>query len=214
MNTLILSLPRTGSSYLYATLYSLHDHAYAEPFRKVTDPIQFVNTLPDNVLIKSHYRQLNVLDQPTRDKFMDRDWNIIMLLRRNVFKMTISRAMGIHTGEYRDFTYKQGDIFTLNIPDVMALFVDTLHLVADLVAYRAATHTVLYYEDLTFVPAKDLATMHFPANGSDVQDDRLRSPGMNVVANLNILYNVCRDYMYTYNHPTIRYNYNMEIITI
>jgi hypothetical protein len=214
MDTLILSMPRTGSSYLYATLCSLHEHTYAEPFRKVTDPIQFVNTMPDNVLIKSHYKQLNVLDQPTRDKFMDRDWNIIMLLRRNVFKMTISRALAIHTGEYRDFTYGQGDKFKLNIRAVMALFVDTLHLVADLVAHRSSTHNVMYYEDLTFVPVMDLATLNLPVSGLCVQDDRLRSPGMNVVDNIDILYDLCREYMETYHHPTIRYNDKMEITTI
>ena len=215
MNTLILSVPRSGSTYLYTILYPLHDCVYSEPFRKVTDPTQFVNTLPaDNVLIKSHYRQLRWLGRPTHDRFMGRDWNIIMLLRRNVFAMTISRAMAIHTGEYKDFTYGQDDIFTLNIYDVIALHADSLRFIADLVDACLPTPTVLYYEDLTFDPVTDCTTMGLPATRSDVQVDRLRSPGMHVVANLNILHDLCSEYMRTYSHPTIRYNHNMEITSI
>lgn len=200
MKLMILSQPRSGSSYLLSVFQ--HNYAasvvFAEPFSddNVIDS-SYVNNIIEkcnnnNFIIKTHISQLSEIE--SRDYFLYNDWHKIILLRKNLYKQAVSFALA-RTLNVFDFTGK----FFLPIKVDTTMFLKSCELLVNewntFVNWKEnmTNYKITYYEDLTFKPTKDIKKLGFPINIQKYNNQILPTPPL--VKNQKILKEVFNEYM-------------------
>lgn len=167
----IISMPRTGSTYLYSIIKKHVPNCYgaAEPFYfdslqecspdfaiqwKLKKLISNVRKF-SNAVLKTHMHQREQIVSNNAE-YENLQWTKILLLRRNIFEAVLSFTIANHINDYSN-------------PDVdrpitihETAFLSKLEKVLDMwklfVQYKNQNkyHHIVYFEDLTFDPAIDL----------------------------------------------------------
>jgi len=121
---LLLTMARTGSTYLARALYSaMPGNAYLrlEPFNEASMPnyrrsyVDFIidkSKKKSNVIIKTHLHQLDRIScQDQQDCFLNNiPWYKILLLRKDFFSCVLSNAVAFSIDNFGDKEYKKIDL--------------------------------------------------------------------------------------------------------
>lgn len=169
MKTLILSLGRSGSSYLgnllkfYAADNAMH---LMEPFSSSNMPLyddHYVKTIIEqcsnrSIVLKTHLNQFSLLKKEHQDFFLNtNEWFVIYNLRKNIFLCALSHPVADKLNNFNDRPYETVNIcldetaFNNMIDSKLLMWEKFSRLKKD-----SAYHKIVYYEDLTFVHAEDI----------------------------------------------------------
>jgi len=183
MKIQLLSLPRSGSTYLYGVLRNAV--APAQPVDMFNEPFNFNaryrQTMPDvrkieiiqqkiqqcknttDLVIKNHINHFDNINQyHLKDEFNSISWDTIVLIRRDLFKTAISLSTSRLNKEWIKYREVQTP-FKID-PE---FFIDQLHYVVSMI--HDITHNVhsfrysqvLFYEGLTFNHESDFNRISF-----------------------------------------------------
>jgi hypothetical protein len=169
MKIQILSLPRTGSAYLRKML-SLQmqelDSFYtiSEPFNETKTEYIDKNFIIEkiisskNVLVKSHIHELCAINNTDLfKKYSLINWYTICLLRKNIFNMTLSRAIALHTNVWDEQDYSNLN-FEIDLNFYENCLNESLTWIKS-IKYNVLNFNykkILFYEDLNFCSTNDL----------------------------------------------------------
>ncbi len=170
MKIQIISLPRSGSSYLRSMIdFHISNDNYfsiSEPFNKekkfiINEVLHKLKT-HDVVLVKNHLNQLLDLEKKYFDKFKEIPWTTFFLMRKNLFNMTISRCISlisgiwdIHDGELTQTLHIDKDFFLYNFEWTLK-YTYLLYNNCLSINYKK----MIFYEDLFFDNFLDLKTLN------------------------------------------------------
>ena len=168
----ILSLPRSGSTYLYDIFrkaYPDYTH-YFEPLRKnhlgsskeetirkSLDDIgvsisKSVDFNQDNIITK------NMITHENNGIPYGDDWYTIKLIRNNSFDQTLSLIIALRNG---NFFIDEKETFEIDEKYFVDVFNNYIKPYKEDLKEASADLTV-YYEDLSYLPNKDLCKLGFP----------------------------------------------------
>ncbi len=194
MNYILLSYPRSGSSYLSSCLLRANETPnmlFSEPF--VFDYLKMRARGEDNCHIKMSKEEQYRFIKSTNEyiiklhwykehfQFYNFDAKVILLLRRNIFETTCSLCLSkIHNlwfnYDIKD-TYIPLDIFKVNL----LFLLNTINSIV-----QEKYDKVIYYEDLTFNVKNDIKALGFTCHNSN--NSHIKSPDKEVsVKNLKEL---------------------------
>ena len=201
MKLMILSQPRSGSSYLQNVFRRNYAASvvFPEPFSEDNGVIDssYVNNIIEqcnnnSFVMKTHISQL--FDIESRDYFLYNDWHKIILLRKNLYKQAMSFALAQTLNEF-DFTGK----FFLPIKVDTKMFLKSCELLVNewntFVNWKEnmTNYKITYYEDLTFKPTKDIKKLGFPINTQKYKNKTIKTPPL--VKNEHVLIEIFNEYM-------------------
>lgn len=197
MKLLILSIPRTGSSYLIDALNPYFKKRLSEPFRKTPNAESIIHLAETSkhILVKTHYYQLPK-DKQLRDKFLNINWKTVVLLRRDIFKCSTSFALAMHLNEFRDYSYNNSSKFIIDEDHYLKCLTQIVRWKDELAEYasKLSNSQIIYYEDLTFVPSIDASNLTVLKNRTKIksnqEDVTTKSPGSSVIENIDNLYDI------------------------
>lgn len=178
MRIQILSLPRTGSAYLREMidrqLLNLPNYyIISEPFNNsksnqdgYQDREAIIEKIrnADIVLVKNHIHELEeLIGTEIMGCFCSFDWYTICLLRKNIFEMTLSRAIALQTDVWEDQNF-----LDLKLTIDNNFFEDCLHNSIrwiEMIKRNALNFTynkIVFYEELTFNSRRDFDNIGLP----------------------------------------------------
>lgn len=203
MKIQILSLPRTGSSYLRSMLNSQmrnynNFYTISEPFNHSKNNIKSYknkNKIIKNInksnyiLVKSHIYQLFDIDKLLLEKYCSVDWFTICLLRKNIFEMTLSRAIALKTNVWNNQKHNN---LKINIDS--GFFKNCLQDSVKWIQIMKQNHfnfnynKIIYYEDLNFNSLDDLKILNISLPHVKLYESKKRYSKKKVVLNYNELF--------------------------
>jgi hypothetical protein len=196
MKIQILSLPRTGSTYLFHMLnLQLTDcedfYSISEPFNvnKKNFKKSVKNILKNkNVLVKSHvYELIYIKESLLFRKYCSVDWHTICLLRKNVFEMTLSRAIALIVKNW-DNLYCDGLKLKINPLIFKKQLLESLYWLR-LIKYNSFNvKNIIYYEELTFDSSQDMKRLNLPIEHTIFYKSKKFHDNKQIVSNYNDLY--------------------------
>lgn len=186
----IVSMPRTGSSYLRRTirLYicngneecNINEPFNNENFESKKDKVSYFLNLnekikkQENVVVKNHYSQLLHLKMNNPEfynQFITNSFFNIFLLRKNFFESTLSHAIAKKTSVWGDDEPLEAivNLTEKEFESSMNWYKNLWIMVAENVL-NIPVDKVVYYEDLTFLP--DIDFLNITGNAVEfIRDD-------------------------------------------
>jgi len=204
MKIQILSMPRTGSSYL-KTMLNFQMTKYvnyftiSEPFNdskqsliKYQNRNTIINSIKssDNALVKSHIHELiNIQHTDVFKEYSAIDWYTICLLRRNIFTLTLSRVIAISTGVWDNQNFKNL-IMHIDFEIFKNYLIQTLNWIRfiKLNSFNFIFHKVVFYEDLLFKSESDLNNIGIPVTHTTYYAPSRLYLKRDIISNYNELY--------------------------
>lgn len=226
----VLSIPRSGSAYfrsMVAQKLKIYNSIYtiSEPFNEKHNHGNLYNILDTMnlshvVVTKNHIDQLLDIKNTNEEiyqKFINVGWFNIVLLRKNIFENTLSRAIALIKNSWNNHTYSESDSLLLDIK----FFKDQL----DTTVYywksistnllKIQYNNVIYYEDLSFEPNTDFDFLNyycnFPLKSGHIEFNTTKSPEKTkIVSN----YNELKEFTFNYMNKLTIYGVNITGINL
>lgn len=178
INELILTLPRTGSTYLG---WSIYYHKYGIHRPTMIEHFHFPSDLHDSVKLQYYQTQIDLLDNSIvpvlklhnfhinelkkyqlYEKLLEKmsDSTVYLLLRRNVFDLTLSHAIAEKTDQWKFYNYMPDKIY-IEINRFTELMTSKINESTEIFekAKEFDTHKILYYEDFTYNTQTDFESL-------------------------------------------------------
>lgn len=224
MNEIILTVPRTGSTYLgwciYYHKYGVHKKTYIEPFHlppSVTADQKY--NFYDNVIknlknsdvpvLKLHNYHINELKEfNLYDKFYEKISNskVILMLRKNFYDLCLSHAVAEKTNLWKHYNEMPTDL-EIDVENFKKLLnhkcEDLKEMMINIKDYDL--HKIVYYEDLAFDTQSDYALLELgPCNfiGNEIPYNKAPSY-INIVKNYHELHSIAHQYFVDHETPLV-----------
>ena len=234
MNILIFSQSRTGSSYLMSMFRSSNIHflSYPEPFgsdnmnsysQKYVRNILKTIKKTSNVLCKEHFYNFdNRLPDVDKTAFLNNNWYIISLLRKDLVEATLSDLIARHTNLWYNPNYKFKEKFIIaehKFLKDLKLRVNRVIKFAEWQQQNKLVNEFIYYEDLTFDFKKDYKNLKLSNIGPNINtitfkhNKHKQSPTKDsILINYDRLKQIGLEQILTVSHPYI--DNNNSVITL
>lgn len=220
----ILSIPRTGSSYVRRVIRlhtcmgieqcNINEPFSNENFETLSDKDGYSASLNDtiakneNIVVKNHYYQLALLKEKfpsIYNAYLNNAFFNIQLLRKDFFESALSNAIAKKTRIWGDDTppATHADITQENLLESMRWYRRLWEMAAHN-PLNLTVNTTIYYEELSFIPHIDFQLI----TGNIVEKiaDSVTTPSKNkklVVDNYNELKELSLTFLNSFSHPGI-----------
>lgn len=222
----ILSLPRTGSSYLYVTVIqnlfeinNVNEYLIPEPFATdVVNPHLYKKhikgfTATANAATKNHSDQLQFLKNNFSDlykQFVAIDWFTVCILRRNLFESALSQTISIKTNQFDSYDY-EGKLRMVVPIEQFSTRIDEYFFWWTMIAnneFNLDYKKVVYYEDLTFNSLEDFKMLDIckPAENRPLIITQKSPEKKDIIENYDELREYYNNYIKTKNCENIIIN--------
>ncbi len=220
MKILLLTMSRTGSTYLTKTLNSAmpeNSIVYYEPFNenhmfkyKKGYVNNLINVVENNtqVLLKSHFDQINRIKKPSQiDYFLNNSvWYKILLLRKDLFSCTLSHTVAHLLNNFGNKLY-----YKTSLKIDVNLFLDSLE--SKTKNWKKFSNLkidnnynqIIYFEDLKF-NSEDFKLIKIKFNLDDIKTIKNTNPTPKKLINIenkDKLYNIFLNKITKFNYPGI-----------
>jgi hypothetical protein len=232
MKILLLSLARTGSNYFYHEILKhidSFDLLLSEPFKyeimttvgdEYTKSILEKISKAEKILFKTHLNQLDRISNADKLTLLNQNWHKIILLRKNIFKCTISHALADVFDQFSEYTYDETLKLSIDRKIFEELFLRKLKHWEQFVEFKAQNKIddILYYEDFTFVPRNDFNKISLSEKYNNILATKLNTErkapnNSKIINNYDELQDIANNILASYNFKGI-YNNNglLELI--
>lgn len=190
MKIQIISIPRSGSSYLIKLIskkleLSANTYSISEIFNPLKN-YNFENVLENiknynSVITKNHVNHLSAIQKTMPDKFFqfkNVNWFTIVLLRKDIFENTISRCISYITGEWNNYSYTDNNCFYIDVDYFISNLNETINYwhIVDQNTLEIEYNKIVYYEDLTFNANIDFKHLDIFLEDQDITLFSTRAP--------------------------------------
>ena len=210
MKIQILSLPRTGSAYLRKMLsfqmYNYNNfYTISEPFNHSKTNIKghkdknaiIENIINSNhVLVKNHIHEIFNIKKLLLNQYCSVDWFTICLLRKNVFEMTLSRAIALQTNKWDNQNYKNLTIKIDNkfFKECLNESIRWIRLIKQN-QLNFNYNKIIYYEDLKFNSLDDLKNLNISLPHTKFYSSKKLYSKKKLVSNYNELFDISINFL-------------------
>jgi len=180
MKIIILSSARSGSNYLTKLLHTCSPYnktlLFNEPFN-----YDVIQTLPphelyvkkiiercetvDHVILKTHLNQLyDIKNTSYRDSFLNSNiWYRILLLRKDLFKCSLSHAVASELNNFNDQNYTETTI-SINENNFLWTLENKIEYWIKFADFKKLKNynKIVYFEDFLFDPTVDIKNLNLP----------------------------------------------------
>jgi len=195
-------------------------HKYSQKYvRKLLKTIKKTS----NVLCKEHFYNFDTrLPDVDKTAFLNNNWYIISLLRKDLVEATLSNLIARYTKLWYNPNYNSKKKFIIDEIDFLHRLEDRVNKVIKFAEWQQLNKLVnefVYYEDLTFDFEKDYKNLKLSNIGPNINtitfnhNPHKQSPTKDsILINYNKLKQVGDEHMLTVSHPYI--NNNNGLITL
>jgi len=214
MKIQIISTPRSGSAYLRSMLDSYFNNnenyfSLSEPFNsgKFNNSQIYENYLKiinsDVTVIKTHIHELVEFKKTNEDSYysyLGHGWYNIILKRKDTFEATLSRVISEKTGNWDNPEiehppiYIEIDYFFMKLKE--NIFWNRL---LEENVLKLNYDTVIYYEDLSFIPKNDISMFNFKVTGESTYTRKKMPDKTQRVSNYEELKSKTEDFLKTHD---------------
>lgn len=223
MKLLLASLARTGSNYYFHEVLkkaNTYECVLSEPFKYETMTTASLDyaygilekvTSSNSALVKTHLNQLENLSADCKTKFLNNNWQVILLLRKDIFRCALSHALADSIKQFSEYTYNEQFKYTIDTNVFTNLLERKLKQWESFVEFKKSANvvSVVYYEDLSFIPSRDIAltpvTATYPLLAT-VNIKRKSPDNTKVITNFHYLKELSEKVLANYTYNGIKNN--------
>jgi hypothetical protein len=218
MKIQVISMARSASRYLSSLLFNNLDGYiafYSEPFgisfmqeynKKYVNKIIKTCKKHSCVLLKSHINQyMRIKNDEQLDYFLnDESWYKILLLRKDLFKVTLSHTIADILDNFNEKEYNKT---MLHVPitqfkEMLNNKIEHVELFAKFKS-KYSYHKLIYFENLTFNEAVDLSTFSFIKTCNPIKIHTKTPTNLITILNKDELEQIFFDTVKNYSHPLV-----------